>query len=346
MEFYLLENGIDFLEQGLYFYEKYQDQYYNFESTQSKFDKNSYMKLTIICIQSSVEILTKKVLSDINELLIYTDISSKSNLLTYIDPDKKDQKPLHQQLIMEDASVHTIGYSESIERLSKIYGEMKEEYIKTMKKLGLIRNQLTHFGISRPIDYYEIIGTVNRALEFITDFFFEEKKLIESYDLKGQLHYVLNRGNEVEEQLWIKAIRNPFTNFVKLFEKACEYVNEINNEEYLTIEIHEMKELIILIKESDGFKPLIWSRNYPVMKCMVLLDYYDDSRYLDEPIVALMDYSEPELFYICKKEHEIEDIYEYERFWKNEKTIFSKPLDQESINWFLFNHVKKIQKTE
>ncbi|AZU62565.1 hypothetical protein [Neobacillus mesonae] len=341
MEFHLLENGVDSLELSLYFYGKYQDRHCEIANTEKEFDKNSYLKLTIMCLQNSVEILTKKVLSDVNELLIYSDISSKSGLLNYIQPVKNNTQPLHNLLIKEDAEVKTIDYLESILRLSTIFREMKEEYINSLKKIGFLRNKLIHFGISRPIDYHDIIGTINRTFEFILLFFVKDKMLVDKKEIENEIKYVLQRGDDIEEQLWILSMRDPFNKLVQIFEEACEKVNSTFEEQKLTLEILDSKEMAILYKNiSNETETIIWSRNFPVMGCTVLLDFYNMD-YLHPDIIALIDYNEPESFYICKEPYDIDYMYDYEKFWKQEpKIIFNKQLNLDTIDWFLQKYMR------
>ncbi|USL28008.1 hypothetical protein [Priestia megaterium] len=322
MEFYLLENGINSLKVGVDFYSKFLDFY--FDDTQDKaenhdYDKFSYLKLSVMCIHNSVEILSKKVLSDVNELLIYSDISSKSDLLDYIDIDKTKEVPLHSSLIALESKVHTIEYLESIKRLAKIFN-IKSEIVDNLERLGHIRNQITHFGIAKSTDYHTILGVINRSLDFIDEFFLGKHKLF--YEFPGQgifLPYI--NGLKIEEDLWRSLFDDQFANLVSLIRESIDLVNDEWEDDILSFNVRLNTEINIDTKDKNFY---IVTYNYPVVDSTILLKVNPDNDDESE-ILGIIDYTESEYVYIPKKVQINTGYFSpYKKFWKGDQKNYKK----------------------
>lgn len=152
------------LKFGINFYEEFID------SNDFYDDDSGYLKFTVICIHNSVELFCKNMLSEIDELLIYKDISN--DLLIRLGKEKRRRfhVSLHYSLIIGDIDVKTIDYSECIKRLKYVF-DINEFQYQDLIKLSRIRNKVVHFGIDSGIDVHEILGVVNRTLNFIIEFF-------------------------------------------------------------------------------------------------------------------------------------------------------------------------------
>ncbi|EOC99368.1 hypothetical protein [Caldisalinibacter kiritimatiensis] len=170
MRFELLDNGMDSLNSGLKFYEKFLDHEDNYE-----FRQETYLKLATISIQNAIEILSIKILSDIDEMLIYPDRFRPE--LEKIKDNIKNEKGLmiYDILVNYDNNILTISYSQCIRLLKKHFNITDIEKSNLMK-LGKIRNQLTHLGLARDINYHHILLTINSALDFIVEFFYSKLK--------------------------------------------------------------------------------------------------------------------------------------------------------------------------
>lgn len=74
MELHIMDNGINSLKVGLDFYNKFLD---NLNSLDISVDHYGNLKFSVIAMHNSIELFTKKILSDINEFLIFkVDIES------------------------------------------------------------------------------------------------------------------------------------------------------------------------------------------------------------------------------------------------------------------------------
>ncbi|RAZ66956.1 hypothetical protein [Planococcus maitriensis] len=341
MEFHLLENGINSLKIGINFYNKFQDYYYDTDTSAYEFDENSYLKLALLNIHHSVEILTKKTLSDVNELLIYSDISSKSNLLEYINFENEIVVPLYEALTVADAQVYTIDYSESIKRLKVIFGGMKEEYFETLIGIGQLRNQITHLGISKPIDSHTIVGAINRTLEFIKSFFLEFRQLSENQLLIGEIELSYLNGSRVEEWIWRSVMAEQFKLLCDLVIQSCDFVNSEYEKELLEFNIHVESDITIKLKQAEEESFLLWSSNYPNIDATIFMGVSKNGNEEDE-IVAIIDHTENKYLYLCKNPYKSYDHYPYyKKFWKKDKNTIRVEMNVENFSKLLKNTLQR-----
>ena len=95
-------------------------------------------------------------MSDVNELLIYTNLSDES-LLQCIKSKLKyeDSISLDYYLIETDCDVKTIDYTVCINRLRNIFDI--EKFYDDLLNIGKIRNKIIHFGINKSIDFHTVL---------------------------------------------------------------------------------------------------------------------------------------------------------------------------------------------
>jgi hypothetical protein len=193
MEFKLLENGIDSLEHALDFYERYLNY-------QDKFQYgHSELKMTIICLQNAVELLSKKALSKVDELLIYKEIKDEKilNLIKTIR-EERPQDSLDEYLIGYD--VLTIEYNVLLKRVKNNFNLSNDKY-QDLCDLGRLRNKVTHFGIRKPLDFHEVMGVINRTFDFVVEFFYP-KFCNEMEDVRDRVVDIVEVGEMDELEAW------------------------------------------------------------------------------------------------------------------------------------------------
>jgi hypothetical protein len=345
MRLELLDNGIDSLKFGLEHYNKYlmlEDKYNS--------SNPGYLKMAVICIHNCLELFSKKVLSNQNELLIYKDLSNSLllNLLKHKRENKRDI-PMDWYAISDQINIITIDYIDCIKRLRSIFDISDSEY-KTLETMGYLRNKVTHFGIDKSIDFHEILSVINNALEFITTFFYEE--------------FMTNKDK-----------RHPFDSFyddildtmeiAEVEEKeawATFYADEFEEINYLFDELQEKKEFIdtlaskgysfkaelgrysnsstlsfSLIKDSEDCDTDIYSMNIPRLNATLFTGGASSG-----PIYFLIDHSKkykdvkkPKYFYIYHNplEHEHFET-EIEKFWEiheKEKKCYGTNFNEEQL---------------
>lgn len=225
MHFRLLENGLDSLRFGLQFYYKYiklEDKYAE--------DNPGYLKMGVISIHNTIELLSKKLLSEVNEILIYKDLEDESLLKSLGEQRRYTSFSIERDLIFSNANIKTINYTDCINRLAIVF-DLSNNQKETLRTLGHLRNQVTHFGINNnQIDFFRVLIVINRSLKMITDFFYKELKFLgEEAELDtfyGDLEDILEEANYVVEAHWSML-------YSENFEKINEIVEELLNNEKL-----------------------------------------------------------------------------------------------------------------
>lgn len=174
MQLNLLENGLHSLKVSLEFYESFLFHDDEYDISVDYFGK---LKFTIIALQGSIEVLSKQILSDINELLIFDmeqlGNNQKIKQLLYKQYQKKNKKAnLVSFLTDSQQKINTISYSKAVQLLYDIFkSEMTKEQLEHLKQLGVYRNVLSHFAYSNPCEWYVILITINKVYELFIEFY-------------------------------------------------------------------------------------------------------------------------------------------------------------------------------
>ncbi|MGG4547752.1 hypothetical protein ABER02_08165 [Rossellomorea marisflavi] len=228
----LLENGIDSLKFGIEFYNKYLQ-------LDDKYDSSNpgYLKLTINSIHHTIEILSKKLLTNENELLIYNDVGNET-LLGILKHKRKSERdiPLDWYLISDQLNVLTIGFTELIKRV-KIVFELSQENEKTLLDLGKARNKLAHYGLDKTFDYHELLITINDTLHIISSFYYPNitinSKINFFNNVIKDLFIVLKKGYTEETEAWETLYADEFENINYTFSDLLDNQDFISELELL-----------------------------------------------------------------------------------------------------------------
>ena len=125
LEFDLLENSHDYIEETLSYYRKIGWDEYHDEERSSLEEKKKWKTAFVLLVQG-VELLIKEGLKRINHILIYENI---------------DDNNLHDK--------KTIIYSKSIIRLRNLKPKLiKEDEATILEKAGNIRNDFIHYNVT------------------------------------------------------------------------------------------------------------------------------------------------------------------------------------------------------
>ncbi|WP_088105255.1 hypothetical protein [Halalkalibacter urbisdiaboli] len=355
MKFELLENGLDSLKFGIEFYDRFID-------LENKYDDNpGYLKMAVTCTQNALELFSKRLLSGINELLIYKKLSDEM-LLNIIKKQKEEEEkdyfttPLEIFMLSDQVNVLTIGYKECIERLKIIFDLTIEQY-KTLEEIGRLRNKLTHFGINKTIDYHEILTVLNASLELVDTFFrsnLSEKdrdKLSESLPSLSEMIYY---GREEEAKAWASFLSDEFVEINEIFidvysddafiEELAQSGYELDISQGYYSDSGQIE--INLIK--DGNKTSIFSSYHlPKLNTTVYAGEVSNGPilFLIDHLNKYIDLQKPKHFYIYK------DLTFYEnfinsstKFWeehKNEGKCYSTSFTKDNIIRAIKNAILK-----
>lgn len=319
MEFHLKENGIDSLVMGLSFYNRYlnyvviEDLYANLHS--EEFSKDSYLKLSVICIHNAVEILSKNALSQINELLIYKDLAS--DLLETLLKSKKEGVPLHYSLISNNIEIKTIEYVECINRIVKIYS-IKDSFYVDLIELGYIRNKLTHFGISKKGDYHKVISVLNASLSFINQYFIKVKQdFLDSEDdtVENKLGNTLFTARVTEKQLWkhfLREKRQETLNQLQIV--ATKYNDKVSKE---VVRPYVDIDMICIDIELDNSEAItICTQSIPWLDSTIFNTGFNDEMSL---LLFIIDHTENGVVYISNGSTLYNNSTFYNKIWIKNK---------------------------
>lgn len=321
MEFQLKENGIDSLVMGLSFYNRYlnyvviEDLYTHLHS--EEFSKDSYLKLSVICIHNAVEILSKNALSQINELLIYKDLSS--DILETLLKSEKERVPLHYSLITNNVEIKTIEYVECINRIERIYS-IKDSYYVDLIELGYIRNKLTHFGISKKSDYHKVISVLNAALSFISQYFVQVKEdFLDSEDdtVENKLGNTLFSARVAENQLWKHFSREKRQETLEQLQAVATKYNEKVGRE--VVRPYVDIDLIYIDIEPDNSEAItIFTQSIPWLDSTI---FNTGLNHEMSSLLFVIDHTENGVVYISNGLNHYNNGYFYNKVWIKNKAF-------------------------
>lgn len=326
MLLHLLDNGLNSLEVGLEFYSRF------LFDDELDLDLNTHygnLKFAVIGIQNSIELIVKKLLSNINDLLIY-DMSTIENpdVLQHMGRKYRSKHKIHLDdfFVLYEDKFTTIPYNKCIERLALCY-EITSDEIGVLTKLGYYRNILTHFGKEDIYGYYRIMINLNKTLAIFKD------KLVP----------LINENRECIEATYIDDI----TEFLKRAEIEIYDTWLASNEYFINIVDDAIDNLIndsIILEEEFGIIDTSDVRTIPEYRWIseVCINFKNDKNFSfkiehnpeldisvfahDTKVFAFIDYDcfsedteKPKLF-IPKRNMEFNDLMKVKsKVWNNEK---------------------------
>lgn len=165
MKFSLAANAFSSLNIAL---ENFKSFYYDSKISQSQFEE--YVKIGIVFLENSIELMLKAILSSENELIIFEEPNCKTiqNAKKFVN----EENSLYDVLIHSKADIHTISYSDTI----KIYNEKYHNSQKlkvVLDNLGAYRNRFTHFGIEFA-SYDEIVCIFINSFDVIYNYLYPQ----------------------------------------------------------------------------------------------------------------------------------------------------------------------------
>ncbi len=226
-------------------------------------------------------------------------------------------------LLNYDNDIVTISYSQCIRLLKQLFNISYIQKL-NLSKLGKTRNQLTHLGLARDINYHHILLTINSALDFILEFFYPKLKdeQFEEMDLVYEKSQDLfETGELIAHDIW--GAFGGFR-FERINSSLKQAIHELDEDE----EINNSGIIINLLIEKDievsGFQLEFFdidtgelindvsTLNLPRLDATVL-----SGESVDGPIYAVIDHKKDKKgLYIYKEQLKL-DGYEdyYEKFW-------------------------------
>lgn len=291
MLLHLGENAESSLRVGLEFYQRYLDE----DLSHTEIEYYGNLKYAIIGIHNAAELYIKKLLSEVNDLLIY-DAETIDNpyVLKYIGRQYKEKEKIHLDFFMATYGdkFTTLSFYKCLTRFKALF-EVNDNDIDVLNKLNNYRNVITHFGLEDVYGQDKIIYTLNDALSIINQKLFSlinvNKKFIEP-ELPDLINDFLKRNQQ---------------GFYEVWEASNEYIIDHYNDKIDEI-IKQDKEFedILGLKEHyeyDGEKLILNGKNRNVELLIEDIPEKNISVIVfNNKVLAIMDYDlyEEEMVYI------------------------------------------------
>jgi len=208
MEIHVKDNAINSLDVGLTFYNKFLNKLNSYDTSISHFGN---LKFTVIAIHNSIELLTKAILLDINEFLVFkSEVENDDNLcgllrMQYYNKKKKANIAYHA--VFSQDSYKTIDYGKCIMLLKKIFNDkISKDNYETLRYLSEYRNTLTHLGYASTFEWYKILVVLNKSLDLILEFYISNLIKSEEYFTKRTINNIvktLEKSKEYIQDIWM-----------------------------------------------------------------------------------------------------------------------------------------------
>lgn len=328
--------------------------YCNDEMIQSKFEE--FVKIGIVFLENSIELMLKAILSTENELIIFKEPDCKT-----IQKAKElvnEDNSLYDVLINNKVDVQTISYSETVKIYNQKYHNSEKLKI-ILNKLGLYRNRFTHFGIEFS-NYDEIVCIFINSFDIIYNYLYPQLIALDEIGIyftsddilvdtihgtKPLLDENMNYNNIVDffdellsddnEYLFQLCYRNP-NNCIQEFERYfCDAINDKKMKYVLS------KNNVELISEESDYYYNGYNFDFTLTKepeeTQVLyryLPYYNAIIYNDEGgmLLLVVLFDKKQIFIYEKETHypefdEPDRDYQWEKDFENglcKKMVLSK----------------------
>jgi hypothetical protein len=208
MEIHVKDNAINSLEVGLKFYNKFLN---NLDTIDISVNHYGNLKFSVMAIHNSIELLTKAILLDINEFLVFKSEFENDDILCELLREqyynKKRKAYIAYHAVFSTNSYKTIEYGKSIVLLHKIFKDkISTDDYETLMNLAEYRNALTHLGYASIYEWYKILIVINKSLELILEFYINNLIKSEEYfnrKIKNGIVKTLKNSKEHLHGLWM-----------------------------------------------------------------------------------------------------------------------------------------------
>lgn len=233
MEILLLDNAIDSLEWALRHLTSFLKKDVQFNNPEKS---TTYLKQTILCLNSALELFFKAKISDINPILIYDNLCTKDmnkEILEYYCKRQLEEinAPLYDYIV-EKTEIHTIEYSKCIDLFCMLYS-VGEGDKKNFIEINQIRNNIMHLGVKSREEYYKLAGQLAEILFFLQynllrTINFKKRKLKKMCSDMCVLEHTLS---SLEDNIWVRINIKKVEYVCKELERAF---NDVKVQRYLS----------------------------------------------------------------------------------------------------------------
>lgn len=218
MKYTLAENAVSSLSIAIDNFKKF----YYFANRYSRSQIDESTKICIIFLENSIELMLKTILVSTNPLSIYEHPESQTirNALC-----KTNNSYRLEDVLISEGNFNTIRYKDTVQKYNDKHHKSEKVHC-VLKKLGEIRNTITHFGIDSTYTWDELIVNILNSFDIIYNYLYPQ--LIEIDDIS---HYFTSDDVFVDTIHGVKTlfddnfIYNNIIDFLdELMEESKDYV--------------------------------------------------------------------------------------------------------------------------
>ncbi|MHC1719586.1 MAG: hypothetical protein AB9844_02650 [Clostridiaceae bacterium] len=272
MEIHVKDNAINSLKVGLNFYTKFVN---NLDNVDVSISHYGNLKFAVVAIHNSIELLTKAILLDINEFLVFESNIENDEIVCKLLREQYNNKKMKAHLayhaVFSENSYKTIDYAKSIKLLQKIFSdEIHKADFETLYKISEYRNTLTHLGYASTFEWYKILIVINQSLDLIIKFY--KKNMMGSKDyftksLINRIKIILMKSKEHIIDIWkvnSEIVLEDINDKIDLF-----FSNELGNREF--VDIDNEYNLYQKINFNFNNENLMWEFQYSYLNNAIII---------------------------------------------------------------------------
>lgn len=231
MKIKLIDNAVDSIQITMELFSKYTNYIEEYD--------NRYLKMTIIFLHNSIELLLKTLLIQKDETLIYEEEYQDIINAARAELALNSKVTLDEYLI-KNLDIHTISYSTLVDKYVEYYSCSKKTY-EVLKLLGNFRNAVTHFGIDKSDDVDKVMNVIYETFAFIIydlDYkLIDVHEYFEYYDMKDILEPLYEDGLTAQQKSCCQNPNKKIKKFTGMLENVINSVKFKNFIEEKNIEI-------------------------------------------------------------------------------------------------------------
>ena len=166
VKYTLTQNAISSLSIAIESFKKF----YYLEDKYSQSEIDEAVKICIIFLENSIELMLKSILVSVDPLSIYLNPDSKviKEALSKVTDSKK-----LEDILVSEGKFLTIGYKEVVDKYNKMYHNSLKVY-HILNELGEKRNAITHFGIDEEEAFEEVIICILNTFDVIYNYLYPQ----------------------------------------------------------------------------------------------------------------------------------------------------------------------------
>lgn len=272
MRYTLAQNAVSSLNIAIENFKKF----YYISDIYSQSEIDEAIKICIIFLENSIELLLKDILVSTEPLSIYDQPNSKiiKNALSKVTDSCK-----LEDILISEGNFKTIKYSDSVQKYNDMYHNSEKLY-HVLNNLGERRNAITHFGIDGTDNLDELIICLLNAFDIIYNYLYPQLIKLDSISEYFTSDDLLVNTIHGKKTLFDDAfIYNNIVDFLdELMETSKEYVCTVRASNPKS-KIYEFTELLKILIADQKFNQMLERYNAKIN--FITCDFENNDFYFD-----------------------------------------------------------------